>query len=77
MAVAAEIILTADEKKRLEKSIRSRKMAVRLQECARIVLLASEGMTNGAIVDGLGIGKNVAARFYYGRRAWLLALRPV
>ena len=63
MAVTAEIILTADEKKRLEKSIRSRKTAVRLQECSRIVLLASEGMTSGAIVDGLGIGKNKVGRW--------------
>ena len=58
MAVAAEIILTADEKKRLEKSIRGRKTAVRLQARSGIVLLASEGMTADGIVDGLGIGKN-------------------
>lgn len=63
MAVAAAIILTADEKKRLGKSIGSRKAAVRLQARSRIVLLASEGMTNGVIVDGLGIGKNKVGRW--------------
>ena len=63
MAVAAEIILTADEKKRLRKSIRIRKTAVRLQARSRIVLLASEGMTNGAIVAGLDIGKNKVGRW--------------
>ena len=63
MAVAAEIILTADEKKRLGKSTGSRKAAVRLQARSRIVLLASEDMTNGAIVAGLDIGKNKVGRW--------------
>ena len=63
MAVAAELILPAGEKKRLEKSMRSRKTAVGLQARSRIVLLASEGMINGAIVDGLGIGKNKVGRW--------------
>ena len=53
MAVAAEIILTADEKKRLEKSIRGRKTAVRLQARSGIVLLASEGMTKARIRGAL------------------------
>ena len=45
MAVAAEIILTADEKKRLGKSIGSRKAAVRLQARSRIVLLEHRVIT--------------------------------
>ena len=63
MAVAAEIILTPDEKKQLEKNIRSRKTSVRLQERSRIVLLASQGMINGAIVKELGISKNKVGRW--------------
>ena len=62
MAIAVEIVLTSDEKNRLEKNIRSRKTSVRLQERSWIVLLASEGMLNGSIADELGIGKNKVGR---------------
>ena len=63
MAIAVEIVLTSDEKNRLEKNIRSRKTSVRLQERSWIVLLASEGMLNGSIADELGIGKNKVGRW--------------
>lgn len=63
MAVAAKIILKPEERTQLERNVRSRKTPVRLQERSRIILLASEGATNGAIAEKLGIGLNKVGRW--------------
>ena len=63
MAVAAEIVLTDKERKRLERNIRSRKTPVRLQERSRIVLLAGEGYLNQDIAKELGISQNKVGRW--------------
>ena len=49
MRVAAEIALSKEERRQLEKWSSTRSTSVRLRERARIVLLAAEGMTNKTI----------------------------
>ena len=63
MAVAVPITLSTKEQAQLEQNTRSRKTPIRLQEWSRIILLASEGFTNGAISSELGIGKNKVGRW--------------
>ena len=46
MRVAAEITLSKKEHRKLEKWASARSTSMRLRERARIVLMASEGMTN-------------------------------
>lgn len=63
MPVAIPIILSEKEKTQLERNTRSNKTSVRLQERSRIILLASEGLMNGAICDELNVGKNKVGRW--------------
>lgn len=63
MAIATKIILSREEKKRLEKNLRSRKTPVRLQERSRIVLLAAQGKHNIDIAKELGVGNNKVGRW--------------
>ena len=58
MRVAAEISLSKEEHRKLEKWASARSTSVRLCERARIVLMASEGMTNKAIASELGTDAN-------------------
>jgi transposase len=53
---AVPIVLSADERASLERHVRRRKSAHALAQRCRIVLLASEGMTNLAIAERVGVG---------------------
>ena len=46
MPAQVKITLSADEKKQLEKNVRSKKTSVRLVERSRIILLAAEDIPN-------------------------------
>ena len=63
MRVAAEIALSKEESRRLEKWASTRSTSVRLRERARIVLMAAEGMTNKAIAAELGVDANKVGRW--------------
>ena len=63
MRVAAEITLSNEEHRKLEKWASARSTSVRLRERARIVLMASEGMTNKAIAAELGTDANKVGRW--------------
>lgn len=53
---AVAIELTEDEREALERNVRRRKSAHALSQRSRVVLLASEGLTNGAIAERVGLG---------------------
>ena len=63
MRVAAEISLSKEEHRKLERWASARSTSVRLRERARIVLMASEGMTNKAIAEELGTDANKVGRW--------------
>ena len=63
MRVAAEIVLTEDERAELNRLVRSKLTSVRLAQRARIVLLASDGMQNKEIAEQLGIGRVQVSRW--------------
>jgi transposase/transposase-like protein len=63
MPAQITITLTADERKQLEKNVKSRKTAVRLLERSRIVLLAAENIPNYKIAEELGIDVNKVGRW--------------
>ena len=63
MRVAVRIALSEAERKRLDRWSRSRSVAVRLRERSRIVLMASNGMTNKAISEALGVDPNKVGRW--------------
>ncbi len=63
MAIAATITLSSEEKSQLERNVCRRKTPVRLQERSRIILLAAEGLTNGAIAEALGVSHNKVGRW--------------
>ena len=54
--VAAEIVLTDEERNELSKLVRSKRTSVRLAQRARIVLLAAEGMLSKNIAEQRGGG---------------------
>ena len=58
MRVAAQVTLTASERRRLETWASARSTAVRLVERSKIILMACAGMTNQAIAHALGIDQN-------------------
>ena len=60
MRVAVEIVLSDEEARELGRVSKSRPVSVRLAELSRIVLLASEGMTNEEIGIELGITRQKA-----------------
>ena len=63
MRVAARIELSRAERGRLATWVSSRSTPVRLRERARIVLMASEGMTNKDIAAELGTDANKVGRW--------------
>lgn len=63
MRVAAEIVLSEEERAELAKLVRSKLTSVRLAQRARIVLLAADGMQNKAIALELGVGRIQVARW--------------
>ena len=58
MRVAAQVMLTAIERRRLETWASARSTTVRLVERSKIVLMACAGMPNQAIAKALGIDQN-------------------
>jgi len=63
MPAQIKITLTSDEKKQLEKNIRSRKTPVRLVERSKIVLLAAKNIPNYKIAEKLQIDVNKVGRW--------------
>jgi transposase len=63
MRVAAEIVLTQEQKGKLERFARGRKTEARLALRARIVLLAADGETDLEIAERLGVMPRTAARW--------------
>ena len=63
MRVAAEIALSGDEHRKLEKWASTRSTSVRLRERARIVLRAAQGMRNKAIAAQPGVDANKVGRW--------------
>lgn len=63
MRVAAEIVLTEEERDELQAVVRSRLTSVRLALRAQIVLMASEGQQNKDIAVQLGIGRVQVSRW--------------
>ena len=63
MRVAAEITLSKEEHRKLQTWASARSTSVRLRERARIVLMASAGMTNKAIAAELGTDANKVGRW--------------
>ena len=63
MRVAAEIVLSKEDRRRLEEWSSKRSAPVRLRERSRIVLLATEGLTNKEIAAELGIDANKVGRW--------------
>jgi transposase len=55
---AISIVLTTEERAALERLIRRRKSAHAIAQRCRIVLLAADGMTNLAIAERVGVGKD-------------------
>ena len=68
MRIAAEVVLTEEQKRLLERLSRSSKSSVRLAQRARIVLLAAQGLQNKAIAGQVGLGRVPVARW---RERWL------
>ena len=63
MRIAAEIVLTDEERSELTRLARSRLTSVRLGLRARIVLLAAQGMQNIDIAAQLGVGRVQVSRW--------------
>ena len=63
MRVAAEIVLTDEERSELKKPARSKRTSVRLAQRALIVLLAADGMQNKDIAEKLGVGRVQVSRW--------------
>jgi transposase len=63
MPAQVKISLSAEDKKRLEKNVKSRKTPVRLLERSRIVLLAAESIPNYKIAEELDIDVNKVGRW--------------
>lgn len=63
MPAQIKIILSSEEKKQLDKNLRSRKTAVRLVERSKIVLLAAKDTPNYKIAEKLKIDVNKVGRW--------------
>ncbi len=63
MRVAAEVTLSKEGYRKLEKGASTRSTLVRMRERARIVLMAAEGTTNKAIAAELGTDANKVGRW--------------
>jgi transposase len=66
--IAAEVVLTEEQKSLLERLSRSGKSSVRLAQRTRIVLLAAQGFQNKDIAGQVGIGRMPVARW---RARWM------
>jgi transposase len=73
---ATSIELSPDEREALERNVRRRKSAHALSQRSRIVLLAAEGLTDGAIAERVGLGRDTVGiwrnRFSHKRVEGLL-----
>lgn len=80
MKVAVPVVLSAEERKELEKLARGRKVAVRVAERARIVLQAAEGKQNQEIAEFCGVTRRTVGvwrrRFAEKRVAGILRDAP-
>src|SRR5271157_1840984 len=65
------VVLTAEEKEKLEEIVHSRIAPFRSVQRARIILLAAEGMANKAIAEEVGLSRAMVV----GRRQRFLELR--
>lgn len=63
MRVAAEILLTEEEREELIRLVRSGRTSVRVLQRARIVLMAADGMQNQAIAAKLGVTRGLVGRW--------------
>lgn len=63
MPAPIKIELSVEEKKQLEKNVKSRTTPIRLIERSRIVLLAAKGFPNYQIAEKLGIDVNKVGRW--------------
>ena len=63
MRVAAEIVLTLEERAELMRLVRSRLTSVRLEQRAAIVLLAADGFQNKDIAQMLSVGRVQVSRW--------------
>jgi transposase len=63
MRVAAQIVLTDEQKRELSTYARSRSVAVRLVERANIILQAAEGRRDQEIATALQLGRHTVARW--------------
>ena len=63
MPAPIKITLSSDEKKQLEKNIKSRKTSVRLLERSKIILLAADNVPNYKIAQELNIDVNKVGRW--------------
>jgi transposase len=63
MRVAVDVELKDQERQLLERLTRSRSTSVRLAERSRIVLLASQKMSNGEISEEMGISRQKVGRW--------------
>ena len=63
MRVAAQIVLSDEERAELSNLVRSKLTSVRLSQRARIVLLAADGMRNKDIAKQLDVGRVQVARW--------------
>lgn len=63
MAIAPQIILTPEQKRQLEKNVRSGKTTVQLAERSKMVLLAAKGLTNKDIAEEMGTDVIKVARW--------------
>jgi transposase len=63
MPAQVNVILSPEERKQLEKNIRSRTTSVRLVERSKIVLLAAQDMPNYKIAEQLNIDVNKVGRW--------------
>jgi transposase len=63
MPAQVKITLSPEEKKQLQKNVKSRTSAVRLVERSKIVLLAAKNVPNYEIAEQLSIGINTVGRW--------------
>ena len=63
MRVAAQIVLSEEERKKLMQLAKSRTTSVRLARRAQIVLLAAQGKSNDVIAQEIGVGRVQVGRW--------------
>ncbi len=63
MGAPVSIVLQSNEQKKYERLCRSGKTPVRLRQRLTIVLLANDGLNNGAIAQELSISAHMAGRW--------------